>query len=160
MVIWVRNSADWLNICCISVQINSKVDLSHNMCDMFPDVQYIFSKTLFKISMINSKVTSEPIHGDCDILNAAIARYPKRIFPPAAAHVYSHLDPSHRKKRRRMARKEMKTDTMLVSSSDATFCLLTRMMFQVQRILGNCGDCDEQQKGMWEISLHGHGWAL
>ena len=70
------------------------------------------SKTLFKISMINSKVTSEPIHGDCDILNAAIARYPKRIFPRAAANVYSHLDPIHRKQQKRKARKEMKTDPM------------------------------------------------
>ena len=62
--------------------------------------------------MINSKVTSEPIHGDCDILNAAIARYPKRIFPPVAANVYSHLDPIHRKERKRMARKVMKTDPL------------------------------------------------
>ena len=57
-------------------------------------------------------MTSQSIHGDCDILDAAIERYPKRIFPPVAANVYSHLDPIHRKERKRMARKVMKTDPL------------------------------------------------
>ena len=59
-----------------------------------------------------SREEKEEIHGDCDILDAAIARYPKRIFPRAAANVYSHLDPIHRKQQKRKARKEMKTDPM------------------------------------------------
>ena len=58
------------------------------------------------------QVTSKEIHGPCDIIDEAIKRYPKRIFPPAAANVYSHLDPLHRKQRRRDARREMKTDPM------------------------------------------------
>ena len=58
------------------------------------------------------QVTSKSIHGPCDIIDAAIQRYPKRIFPPAAANVFSHLDPVHRKQRRREARREMKTDPM------------------------------------------------
>ena len=58
------------------------------------------------------QVTSKEIHGPCDIIDEAIKRYPKRIFPPAAANVYSHLDPLHRKQRRREARREMKTDPM------------------------------------------------
>ena len=50
------------------------------------------------------QVTSQEIHGPCDIIDEAVKRYPKRIFPPAAANVYSHL---HRKQRI-----EMKTDPM------------------------------------------------
>ena len=57
-------------------------------------------------------MTSQYIHGECDILDAAIARYPKRIFPPAPANIYSHLDPHHRKQMKRHARREMKTDPM------------------------------------------------
>jgi len=58
------------------------------------------------------EVTSENIHGPCDILDNALTRFTKRVFPPAAANVYSHLDPQHRKKRRREARKELKNDQM------------------------------------------------
>ena len=61
------------------------------------------------------QVTSQEIHGPCDIIDEALKRYPKRIFPPAAANVYSHLDPLHRKQRRREARREMKTDPMWVT---------------------------------------------
>ena len=59
-------------------------------------------------------MTSESIHGPCDILDNALTRFTKRVFPPAAANVYSHLDPQHRKQRRRKARKELKNDPMFV----------------------------------------------
>jgi len=58
------------------------------------------------------EVTSQSVHGPCDILDTALSRFTKRVFPPAAANVFSHLDPQNRKQRRREARKELKSDPM------------------------------------------------
>ena len=82
---------------------NSIVEESRNVC---------FVLFVTSIILMLLQVTSKEIHGPCDIIDEAIKRYPKRIFPPAAANVYSHLDPLHRKQRRRDARREMKTDPM------------------------------------------------
>jgi len=36
------------------------------------------------------KIISEDIHGPCDILQQAVNRFPQRVFPPAAANVFSY----------------------------------------------------------------------
>ena len=49
-----------------------------------PSVYLLFN---LKLTWYLAQVSSEAIHGSCDILEAAIARYPGRIFPPAAANI-------------------------------------------------------------------------
>jgi len=83
-------------------------------------------------SSLKFEVTSQEIHGPCDIIDEAIKRFPKRIFPPAAAAVYSHLDPLHRKQRRRDARKEMKTDPMFKGYID-----------KVEIVMNNKNGCEK-----------------
>merc|ERR1719186_1275410 len=41
-----------------------------------------------KKDSFNFKITSSQIHGDCDILDAAILRYPSRIFPPKLSQAF------------------------------------------------------------------------
>lgn len=38
------------------------------------------------------EVTSESMHGPCDILNIALTRLIRRVFPPAAANVFRLVD--------------------------------------------------------------------
>jgi len=57
------------------------------------------------------EIMSENIHGPCDIIDAALTRYYKRVFPTSAADIVSHLDASNRRQRRREARREMKNDS-------------------------------------------------
>ena len=81
---------------------------------------------------LHLQVTTEHLHGPCDILSGAVTRsggygdlvllrnlaasppprYIKRVFPPAAANVFSHVDPQFRKLMKRAARKELRTDPM------------------------------------------------
>lgn len=56
-------------------------------------------------------VTSESIHGPCDILNNALTRFISRVFPPAAANVFSHPDPNQRKQRRQESKRRLHTDS-------------------------------------------------
>lgn len=67
---------------------------------------------VLRSSSFKFKVTSERLHGPCDILDAALKRFPKRVFPPAAANVFSHVDPQLRKLMKRAARKELRTDPL------------------------------------------------
>lgn len=85
-----------------------------NIYKYFSSIRIIKSSlsSVSDINIISFQVTSQKIHGPCDIIDEALKRYPKRIFPPAAANIYSHMDPLHRKQRRRDARREMKTDPM------------------------------------------------
>jgi len=56
------------------------------------------------------EIESSGVHGPCDIIDTAITRYYKRVFPPAATDVVGHLDSASRRQRKRTARREMKED--------------------------------------------------
>jgi len=76
-----------------------------------PKVQKL--QTDFMVLKDNSfrfEIASADIHGPCDILNAAISRYYKRVFPPSSSDTVSHLDTANRRQRRRVARRELKND--------------------------------------------------
>jgi len=81
--------------------------------EVWPHPREQISQEEFLVLRSNSfrfQVSSEGIHGSCDIINTAIQRYSRRVFPPAAANVFSHLEKKQRKQRKRAARKEMRTD--------------------------------------------------
>lgn len=50
-----------------------------------------------KPSAFKFEVTSQDVHGPCDIIDAAIVRYMKRVFPPAATDIVSASNPGTRK---------------------------------------------------------------
>ena len=54
------------------------------------------------------KVSSLSIHGDCDILKAAMARYPQRIFTQASHN--KNLNPTQRRKNRKESRKSLEAE--------------------------------------------------
>jgi len=95
------------------VKAGAWVEQSHGK--IWPAPQEQKSVEEFLVLRSNSfrfQISRESIHGPCDILNAAVTRYIKRVFPPAAANVFSHLDPQFRKLAKRAARKELRTDPM------------------------------------------------
>merc|ERR1719158_2216240 len=67
--------------------------------EVWPQPREQTSQEEFLVLRSNSfrfQVTSEGIHGPCDIINTAIQRYSRRVFPPAAANVFSHLEKTQR----------------------------------------------------------------
>jgi len=81
--------------------------------EVWPKPQQQTSQDDFLVLRSNSfrfEISSESLHGPCDILETAVTRFTRRVFPPAAANVFSHLDPQLRKQRKRAARKELRTD--------------------------------------------------
>ncbi|XP_023335137.1 beta-hexosaminidase subunit alpha [Eurytemora carolleeae] len=65
---------------------------------------------LLRSSVFRFEIGSSHIHGPCDIIDSAISRYYKRVFPPSATDIVSYLDSSNKRKRRRDARREVRTD--------------------------------------------------
>jgi len=56
------------------------------------------------------EIKSSEVHGECDIINEAIKRYHKRVFPPSASDTETNINQNNRRQRKRDSRRELKND--------------------------------------------------